>query len=107
MGASVIEVRLPAEGLTMPGEEGLGPHNEERLSPVPDSPCKQQQEESIGLATRWALHLTAKDDQLLSQQDVLGDEFGLGASEVGECSREAGAARWPGPPQYMLPNPNE
>jgi hypothetical protein len=40
-----------------------------------------------------------EDDQLLPEQRIFCDELGLGASEVGACSREAGAARWPGPPQ--------
>jgi hypothetical protein len=83
----------------MPAEESIRLNNDERLLPTEGSPGKHHQEEPVGPATRWALHLTAKDDQLLSQQGVLGDEFGLGASEVGECSREAGAARSPGPPQ--------
>ena len=52
----------------MPAEEGIGLNNEERLFPVPDGPRQHDQEESIGPGTRWALHLTAKDDQLLSEQ---------------------------------------
>jgi hypothetical protein len=52
----------------------------------PSGPCKQQQEEPVGHGTRWALPLTAKHDQLLPEQPIFGDEFGLGASEVGESS---------------------
>ena len=91
----------------MPGEDDLGLHKEKCLFPVTGGPRKRQQEEPADLDTRWALHLTAKDDQLLAEQRIFCDEFGLGASEVGECSRESGAARWPGPPRYMLPNPHE
>jgi hypothetical protein len=86
----------------MPGEEGLGLHNEERLCPVPDGSRKQQQEESIGLATRWALDLTTEDDQLLTEQRVLGDEFSPGAGQIVQCSYQVRAVRWFRPPRYML-----
>ena len=91
----------------MPGEEGLGLHNEQCLSPVPAGPSEQQQEESISPAARWALHLTTEDDQLLTEQRVLGDEFSPGAGQIVQCSHEAGAVRWPGPPRYMLLEPAE
>jgi hypothetical protein len=60
---------------------------------------QQYQEESIGPGTRWALHLSAKDDQLLAKQRVFDDELGLGASEIGESSCQEGSAHWPRPVQ--------
>jgi hypothetical protein len=83
-----------AECLTMPAEEGLGLHNQERLCPVTGSPRKQQQEEPIGLATRWALHLTEEDDELMAKQRIFRDEVGLGASEVGERPSQCRVTGW-------------
>jgi len=65
----------PAECLTMPAEEGFGMHKEKSLFPPAHGPCEQYQEHSLGLDTRWALRLTAEDDQLLTEQRVFGNEF--------------------------------
>jgi hypothetical protein len=92
----------PAERLTVPAEEGLGLDNQERLLPVPSSPRKQQQEEPVDLGTHWALHLTAKDNQLLTKQSVFGHEFSPSADQIVQCSHEVRAARWPRPLHYML-----
>ena len=83
----------------MPAEEGIGLHNEERLFPVPDGSREQDQEQPIGPGTRWALHLTTEDDQLLTEQRVFGDEFSPGAGQIVQCSHEEGAARWFRPPR--------
>src|SRR5262249_2509107 len=98
---------VPAEGLTMPAEEGVGPHNVERLCPVPDGSREHDQEQPIGPGTRWALHLTAEDHELLTEQRVLGDEFSSGAGHIVQCTHESRAARWFRPPRYMLLNPAE
>ena len=50
----------------MPAEEGIGLHKEKHLFPVPGGPREYEQEESISPGTRWALHLTVEDNQLLS-----------------------------------------
>lgn len=97
----------PAERLAMPVEKSIGLNNEERLFPVPDGSREHDREQPIGSGTSWALHLTAKDDQLLSQQGVFGDEFSPGAGQIVQGSHEAGAARWPRPPQYRLLDPTE
>ena len=74
----------------MPAEEGLGPHNVEHLFPVTGGPCEYDEKQAIGPGTWWTLHLTAKDDQLLSQQRILGDEFSPGAGQIGErpCQKD-------------------
>jgi hypothetical protein len=57
----------------MPAEEGLGLDNQERLFPAMGSPCEQDQEQPIRPGTRWALDLTAENDQLLTKQRVFGE----------------------------------
>ena len=91
----------------MSGEEGLGPHNEERLCPVPDGSCKYDEKQPIEPGTCGALYLTAKDDQLLSQQGVLGSELGLGASEIGERPCLKGLTPRARPTHYTALDPTE
>ena len=92
----------PAECLTMPAEGRIGLNKEERLFPTGSSSCEQHQEDPICPGTRCALHLTSKDDQLLSQHGVFGDEFWPGAGQIVPCSYEEGAARWSRPLQETL-----
>jgi hypothetical protein len=83
----------------MPTEEGIGLHNEERLFPTAGRPCEQYQEHAIGLGTRWALHPTAEDNQLLTKQGVFGQEFSPGTGQIGKRSSEARVMRWSRPLQ--------
>jgi hypothetical protein len=91
----------------MPAEETSRLNNDEYLLPTANSACEQYQEESIGPGTRWAFHLSTEDDQLLAQQRIFCDEFGLGASKIGESSCQEGSALWPCPVQYTVLDPNE
>jgi len=70
----------------MPAEKGSRLNNEERLFPVRDGSHKQQQEESIGPGTRWALDLTTEHDELLTEQGVFGDECSSGPGQIGKRS---------------------
>jgi hypothetical protein len=91
----------------MPAEEGVGLHHGERRFPVPGGPCEHDEKQPIGPGTWWALHRTAKEDQLLSQQGVFGDEFCPGASEIGERPGQKGSAPGARPAQYTLLDPTE
>jgi hypothetical protein len=44
----------------------------------------------------------AEDDQLLLEQRIFCDEFGLGASEIGECSSQWRAIGWLRPLKQAL-----
>lgn len=91
----------------MPAEQGIGLDNHERLFPVPAGSREHDQAQPVGPRTRWTLHLTVKDHELLSHQRILGDEFSPGASQIVQCSHEEGAARWPRPLLYTLLDPTE
>jgi hypothetical protein len=67
----------------MPAQEGIGLYNQECLFPTAGSPREQHQEQTISLGTGWALHLTAKDNQLLTKQGVFGHEVSPGAGQIG------------------------
>jgi hypothetical protein len=66
------------------------------------SPREYDQEESIGPGTRWALDLTTAEDELLTKQRVFSDEFGPGASEIGERSSHWSAIGWLRPLKQAL-----
>lgn len=55
----------PAEKVALPAEEGIRLDNEDYPLPSLGCPREQDQQQTIRPGTRWALHLTAKDDQLL------------------------------------------
>jgi hypothetical protein len=63
----------------MPAQQRIGLDDEERLFPAMVNARKQDQEHPVRPGTRWALHLTVKDDQLLAKQRVFGEKFSPGA----------------------------
>lgn len=99
LGSSLPEL---AEGLTMPAEMGIGLNNEQCLCPTAGSSCEQYQEQPIDPGTRWTLDLTVEDDQLLTEQRVLGDEACPGAGQIVQSAHEEGVTRWPRPLHYIL-----
>jgi hypothetical protein len=58
-------------------------HNEERLFPGPSKPGQQDEEHAIGPGDRWPLHLAPEDDQLLAQEGIFRDQFGLASAKIG------------------------
>ncbi len=91
----------------MPAQESRGLDNQERLFPTANGPCKDEQEYAIRFATSWTFDLTTKDDQLLTEQRIFGDEFCPGASEIGEHPGEKGSTPGARPAQYTLLDPTE
>ncbi len=49
---------------------------------MPDTTGEENKPEAVGLGEMWLLNLLVKDNQLLTEQSILGDEFGLTACEV-------------------------
>jgi hypothetical protein len=93
---------VPAKCVTMPAEEGVRMHNEECLFPSSDSSREHYQENAISLGIRWTLHVTAKDDELLTKQRVFGDKFRPGTGKIGTCSAQPRASGWLRPPEQAL-----
>ena len=86
----------------MPAQQRIGLDDEERLFPTGDSPSEHHQEHPIRLRTGWSFDLTTKNDQLLTEQRILGQEFRPAASEVGERSAQEGVIGWPRAPNQAL-----
>ena len=80
----------------MPAQQRLWLDNEQRLLPGPHHSCQQDQEHAVRLGTDRLFHLATQDDQLLTQQGVFCDEFGLASGKVGQRPKQqrGGALVW-------------
>ena len=80
------------EQLTMPAQQGVRLNDEKGLLPEGRRPGQEQEPESIPIAESGVFDLALKDDQLLSQEGVLGDELGLAADRIlgGSCKQRDG-----------------
>lgn len=70
----------------MPLQERVGMHHQGRLFPSLGRSREHDQEDAIHPGTLWALHLTAENKELLTEQGIFGDEFSPGAGKIGEWS---------------------
>ena len=68
----------------MPAEQGVG-FEDEGVFPIPDVAGEKDEPEAIGGRDMRLFDLTVEEDQLLTEQGVLGDQFGFTPSEV--CCR--------------------
>ncbi len=81
------------KALAMPVEEGAGFDDEEGFLPVFDATDEEDEPEAIGWREDGLFGLTVKDDELLTQESIFGDEVGSTAREVygrAENNRMAG-----------------
>jgi hypothetical protein len=66
----------------MPGQEGVRLEDEERLLPTVDLAAEEDEPEAIGLGEPWLVNVAVEDDELLAEEGVLRNEFGIAASEI-------------------------
>jgi hypothetical protein len=75
--------------------QGLRLHNEEYLPPGPNHPVQKQQAEPICLLAGRSFDLPMQDDELLPQQRVFNQQFGLPLGKVCDRSKQkSGRARF-------------
>jgi len=73
----------------MPTQNRVGLHDEQRLFPVWCSSGEQQEFDAIEVIELRTFTLALKDDELLAQEGVIGDEVGFTASQVaGSANRQ-------------------
>jgi hypothetical protein len=73
----------------VPTKKGVGLEDEERFSPILHPTGEEDQPEAIGLRKGWLFDLAVKEDQLLPEESILGDEIRFGAGEVsGDAERQ-------------------
>jgi len=71
----------------MPSEQGVGLHQQQGVTPTGNEPGEQHQQ-AAPMGPEWrSLHLARRDDQLLTKQHVLGDEFAASPKHI---ARETG-----------------
>ena len=68
----------------MPAQQGLGLDDQQGLAPGPKATGQQHQECPFGRGAARALGAAPEDEELLTQESILGDEGGPIAHEVGE-----------------------
>ena len=69
----------------MPPQERLRLHNEQRLFPRSNHPCKKHEEYAIRFGIDGSLGVSAEDKQLLAKERVFCHEFGFASGKV--CQR--------------------
>ena len=80
----------------------VGLHDHEGLLPGPNEPGQQDEEQAIGPRERWPLHLPLEDDELLAQEGIFRDQFGLASAKI--CH---GLQRQGGPERFRPTSPRE
>ena len=55
-----------------------------RGAPPPQAAGQQDQQCAVGGGTAWPPHAALQDDQLLPEQGILQEEFGLGPGKIGQ-----------------------
>jgi hypothetical protein len=78
----------------MPTEEGVGFEDKQGFLPVLDATREEDEPEAVGLRKGRLLDLTVRDDQLLPEQSILGDEVGFTACPVGGGAEHKRMAGW-------------
>ncbi len=66
----------------MPTEERLWLHDEKRLLPGPNHPGQKHQEHPIRFGTGGSFHVSAEDNELLTEECVFYHEFRLAPGKV-------------------------
>ena len=58
--------------------------------------ARRTSQEAIGWCEAWLANLAVEDDELLAEEGVLGNEFGIAASEIEGRAEKDRIARRPG-----------
>jgi hypothetical protein len=82
-----------AESFTVPTQEGLGLHEQESLAPSVGHPGSENGKLALVHGELWARGRARCDDQLLTQQEIFGQELRAGARGISEQPEHG--VRWP------------
>jgi hypothetical protein len=67
----------------MPPEQGLWLHDHEGGLSGSSQRGQQNEQEAIGVGACRPFHLPPEDDQLLAQEGIFRDQFGLASAKIG------------------------
>ena len=91
-----LEPPQQPEALAMPAQARIGLEAEEGLLPTPDPAGEEDEPKAIGWGEPWLVNLAVEDDELLAEEGVLRNEFGIAASEIEGRAEKDRIARRPG-----------
>jgi hypothetical protein len=78
----------------MPAQERIGLEDEEGFLPGPDPAGEEHEPKAIGWGEAWPATLAVEDDELLAEGCILGNKFGIAASEIeGKAEKDRIARR--------------
>jgi len=80
----------------MPAKQRIGLEDEEGFLPPPDPAGEEDEPEAIGWGEPWLVDLAVEDDELLAEERVLGNEFGIAAIEIEGGAEKDSLVRRPG-----------
>ena len=78
-------------------EPRLWLNDEERLFPVPNHSCQEDEEHAIRFRACGAFHLAPEDAELLSQEGIFCHQLGLASAKVGQGLQRQGGSERSGP----------
>jgi len=73
-----------AEALPMPAQQRVWLHDEEHRAPTADEARQEDEAAAIYGGEHGPPYLAAKDDELLAEEGILGDEFGFRPGQIGQ-----------------------
>jgi hypothetical protein len=75
--------------------KGVWLHDQEGLLPGPNQPGQQDEEHAIGPADGWSFHLPFEENELLAQEGIFRDQFGLASAKICHgLQRQGGCERF-------------
>jgi hypothetical protein len=74
----------------MPAQDCLRPDDEQRVPPVLHPAREHDEESAIGARAAWPLARAVEHEELLAQQQVLGDQLRFAARQSGDRADQRG-----------------
>jgi hypothetical protein len=81
----------------MPAQERLWLDDEKCLLPGPHHSGQQDQEHAVRPGTGRSFHLSPQNNELLTEESILCDKFGLASGKVGQRPQQERGSVWFGP----------
>ena len=79
----------------MPPEKCVWLHDQEGLLPGTNELCQQNEEDTIGPGDWWSFHPPFEENELLAQEGIFRDQFGLASAKIGYgLQRQRGQERF-------------
>ena len=90
--------RLPAPALAkelaVPPQQGVGLDDEQGMMPNAEAAGQQHQQGPVSWRATRALDATPQDDELLTEERILSDEFRFAPHQIGQCADDEWSSGW-------------